>query len=661
MGLLSQSEPLPWEQAKKYADHIRNHGITQFLSIYNKSKNRENDCLLWGDEIEYMIIAYDDEGKNAKLSLKASDILHELQKAAEESSKKDEEVEALWQPEYATYMIEGLPGIPYGSSLKSMLRVEQNMKLRRKIASKFLSPNESIITLSNYPRLGCPGQFSEPYNEPFGPKLKSSFVPDEVLNPHMRYHALSDNIRNRRGSSITVNIPIFHDKKSSNLFYDCEEALTDHIYMDSTAFGWGCCCLQTTIQACNIREARKLYDQLAILSPIMLALTAATPIWRGYLSDMDCRWLAIVNAADDRTKEERGLEPLKNDRFVINKSRGDTIAYYISPDKTLKTEYNDIHSAYDRNIYKKLIDNGVDELLARHVSYLFIRDPLVVLEESLHQDDESSLNHFENIQSTNWQSVRFKPPPPNSDIGWRIEFRCMEIQITDFENAAFVIFIILLTRIILSYDLNFYIPISKVDENMVIAYKRNAINTEKFWFRKNIFANCDGDADEFEQMTINEIISGNGKEFPGLINIIVQYLESMNIDIETRYHLGKYLEFISMRASGKIQTAATWIRNFVRSHPNYNHDSIVSQEINYDLIKMVEGIQKGQVKAPELLEAHIIEAGNISKSLRVERGPLIRSLNEWLQGIHLGNQFFKVSVYADDLNIGIGSHTDWNE
>jgi len=33
---------------------------------------------------------------------------------------------------------------------------------------------------------------------------------------------------------------------------------------------------------------------------------------------------------------------------------------------------------------------------------------------------------------------------------------------TDFENAAFSIFIVLLTRVMLSYDLNFYIPISKV-------------------------------------------------------------------------------------------------------------------------------------------------------------------------------------------------------
>lgn len=38
----------------------------------------------------------------------------------------------------------------------------------------------------------------------------------------------------------------------------------------------------------------------------------------------------------------------------------------------------------------------------------------------------------------------------------------MEIQLTDNENAAFAIFIVLLTRAILSYGLNFYIPISKV-------------------------------------------------------------------------------------------------------------------------------------------------------------------------------------------------------
>jgi len=38
----------------------------------------------------------------------------------------------------------------------------------------------------------------------------------------------------------------------------------------------------------------------------------------------------------------------------------------------------------------------------------------------------------------------------------------MEVQLTDFENAAFSIFIILYTRAVLSFGLELYMPISKV-------------------------------------------------------------------------------------------------------------------------------------------------------------------------------------------------------
>jgi glutamate--cysteine ligase catalytic subunit len=173
-----------------------------------------------------------------------------------------------------------------------------------------------------------------------------------------------------------------------------------------------------------------------------------------------------------------------------------------------KSKYNDIDLVYDEKIYDKLRSNGIDDQLAKHVSHLFIRDPLVIFRELLDQDDSVSSDHFEvqsrpwtlikfiltlivillqNIQSTNWQTMRFKPPPPNSNIGWRVEFRSMEIQITDFENTAFAIFIVLLTRAILSFELNFYVPISKVDENMKKAHKRGAVLNEKFYFRKNVF------------------------------------------------------------------------------------------------------------------------------------------------------------------------------
>lgn len=43
------------------------------------------------------------------------------------------------------------------------------------------------------------------------------------------------------------------------------------------------------------------------------------------------------------------------------------------------------------------------------------------------------------------------------------------------------------------------------------------------------------------------------------------------------------------------------MRNFVRSHPSYKFDSVVSQEINYDLIRAVDEIERGERKAHDLL------------------------------------------------------------
>ena len=59
-------------------------------------------------------------------------------------------------------------------------------------------------------------------------------------------------------------------------------------------------------QACNVGEAKTLYDQLTPMCPIMQAMTASAPIYRGYLADIDCRWDVLAESVDDRTKEERG-------------------------------------------------------------------------------------------------------------------------------------------------------------------------------------------------------------------------------------------------------------------------------------------------------------------------------------------------------------------
>lgn len=49
-----------------------------------------------------------------------------------------------------------------------------------------------------------------------------------------------------------------------------------------------------TFQAVNIDEARWLYDQLTPITPILIALSASTPIFRSHLADVDVRWDIIV-------------------------------------------------------------------------------------------------------------------------------------------------------------------------------------------------------------------------------------------------------------------------------------------------------------------------------------------------------------------------------
>ena len=55
---------------------------------------------------------------------------------------------------------------------------------------------------------------------------------------------------------------------------------------------------------------RKLSIQLhpLPLTSLQMAISAATPVFRGYLGDVDCRWNIISGSVDDRTEEERGIK-----------------------------------------------------------------------------------------------------------------------------------------------------------------------------------------------------------------------------------------------------------------------------------------------------------------------------------------------------------------
>jgi glutamate--cysteine ligase catalytic subunit len=105
----------------------------------------------------------------------------------------------------------------------------------------------------------------------------------------------------------------------------------------------------------------------------------------------------------------------------------------------------------------------------------------------------------------------------------------------------------------------------------------------------------------YEEMTMAEIMTGKGDYFPGLIPLVMAYLDYIDCDSVTKKRLTMYLDFIEKRATGALVTPATWMRNFVRSHPAYKNDSVVNDEIAYDLMVACRDIGVGKLHVPELL------------------------------------------------------------
>ena len=141
MGLLALGTPLEWSEAKKQADHVRSWGIEQLLAIWKRAKGKEGDALRWGDEIEYLVVCFDNTHQDVKLSLRQADILAALaqDEMLRENGgcvpdlqiiKRDADKLPIFHPEFGRFMLEATPGKPWGIGFKDLLDVESNMRLR---------------------------------------------------------------------------------------------------------------------------------------------------------------------------------------------------------------------------------------------------------------------------------------------------------------------------------------------------------------------------------------------------------------------------------------------------------------------------------------------------------------------------------------------------
>jgi len=574
-----------------------------------------------------MLVELDEEKETTRLKLRGGELLKDLMVAENEYKKKITKTkpETSWKPEYGRYMIEVTPFGPYSHRFENILDVEDNMEKRREEAKRYLKKNEYMVGYSSFPLMGAVEEFTQPGYKAGGCFANSRYLPDEIINEHIRFGTLTRNIRTRKGTNVCILAPLFMDENTDpdigvkvpwtnekiegipqySMTPSCCSKFIEQkkpaIFMDAMGFGMGNSCLQCTYQMKNIKQGRKLYDQLVPWAPIMLSLTAATPVLRGLLAETDARWYSVSASVDDRTAQEQG---------EILKSRYDSVSLYISPENK---KYNNLEKikinqeAYDRLIKQPEFDDS----LATHFAHLMVRDPLVIFSDYDKINDCEATDHFENVQSTNWQSIRFKPPPTpydfesingkrESEIGWRVEFRVMEINLTSFENAAFAQFMWLWSKILIEKKYNFILPICDVDVNMCSAHFKDSVIKKKFLIRTNYKKEQAEEEPKIEKLSINDIMSGNDT-FVGIIPLMKDYLKDHNVEGKVYDMYETYLNFVADRASGELETTAHYIRRFILEHPEYKKDSRVTEKIAFDLTKHVIKISDRQIVPNALL------------------------------------------------------------
>ena len=514
------------------------------------------------------------------------------------------------------------------------------------------------------------------------PYSNSSYTHDHIITAHPRFEVFTSHCKLRTGKKPNILVPIYQDENTYlnyfnidkhdynnkfnyekikynriNNLYCCDlidnsdnsnnnkltntiekptfynkirhEKYPGYIHMDSFSSGMGNGCLQITFGLNNLNEALYIYDQFIPLTPILLALSASSSIVKGKLSGWDNRFNILVQGCDDRLDEEKDPKS-KN---YIYKSRYSNVYSYISSSPYIQDHHNEYPKMpIDKEYYNKLINKGFNKRFAEHICNLFVREPMIVFEKKVKVEDKEDPAHFISLMSTNWNSLRFKPPLVNDkDNFYKLEIRPADLQFSPFENAAINTFIILYSRILRYYGVNFIIPMKMNDINFEKGHLNNAVNNEKFFWRINsidkeyynlqnsikkngynnsVFKIPDGydnkekDLECIKEMTLNEILNGK-KEYGyiGILEVMKHFVLNLYKEKEQELLLGQ-LSFLSDRVNGKLLTGAQYLRKLVLDHKSYKKDSVVTQEIAYDVMSKVVDIQNYNYLPKEMFEGY---------------------------------------------------------
>ena len=508
------------------------------------------------------------------------------------------------QPEGSSWVLELVPKRPFSKFLgkaeieifiSSVYRFYKHpghpnllfLSFMPKAGSKYLSKD---LKIKNYE---TPEIFSQQNKI-----TKSLYLSDKsICNAFPRYIATAKFPEQRSQIKISRQIPLYQDSYTNKKSPIEGEKKAGNSYQDATSFSLTYCSMQVTFSAKNLTEARWLYDQFHMFTPIFLALTASTPIFKDKLVATSTRWNILAAGYDCRTQSER-------DNGVP--TRWGTVNHFISKDPRNLQSLNDkpyFLNLKARKQLKQLCKEQnleIDKRLLDHFSYLLQRDLNNVfdsmVDEVASDPNIQDIQIFEYIQGTNWFDVRLKPPPfLDSEMGWRVEFRTCEIQPSQKSNAMVALAISTLARMLKcnELNLNFYLPISKGEINFERADLPYAATKQRFFWRTNIQENGEPKVTE---LTIQEIFSGSQKHgYPGLKNILEQFLSLQKTKEESteeeRNEAREAIQWMADIASGVRLTTSAFIRQFIDKHPLYKKDSVVPEDILNELIEELYAMQ----------------------------------------------------------------------
>ena len=273
MGLLvvDSVETLDYYSSKKFQKKLKKAGMMQLLKVLKKNK----ELKLFK---KYPKFGFEIEGHLMKVST-ASDgskqFSLELHKEyVKECKNKNFEV----TDEYGRWMLELIPISPMEDNLYSGNLLSYTINLYKSLP-KVLKPEHVFLSTTLPPKFGTSANL--PIKDPpITPKelesmnglSNSCYMSDEIINTHPRFLAFTQNVRLRRGEKPQISAPIYPDSHTDMLNVLEGEKEPGSIHLDSFAFGMGMCSLQCTFGTASLDQARWLYDQYHMFTPLFVAL-----------------------------------------------------------------------------------------------------------------------------------------------------------------------------------------------------------------------------------------------------------------------------------------------------------------------------------------------------------------------------------------------------